>query len=992
MATISLADLALLTATEVRAEVEVWRATAGRGDLDETAIAGAWLPSAPGWTDVTATILADRGLTVDHDGTGATIAVRIADETRAAWADDLAVAVVARARTPDGGDSGRRLLAWGYLPGAGTQEVGEGGDQSGERTITYHGYWARTPVPAHRLGRRNLAQGATVAASTAPLTSVTAEAPLEYISQEDNAAAKAIDGNADTAYVADIIADPAQPAIGDTWDPRILRAYAGRTVRSVGAGGEPIWIELYAGVDTTPWGTTWTAPPDMYNTASGEGRPTIRAGDGVLATSVGTWSDGIKYLQIRAIGGDGNYNREAWIQWVLGVGDRPVKVSFEIKAASSPAIGQPILCYIVGAKREDLRLALPQNWTAHELRFDGGDASGRIAINFKFPKGVLMAQDLYWAIRKLRVSVGYRDGQGPGPLFVSYDNGAGIGRTQRIAFDIIPPEWGIPADGSVILADDEKTFRAKFDPGDRQVIQFRNLQPEWFFGPGIGKLALRYAADPNRLAFNPSAGVLATIETIDFTTNGLTWQPYQGISRQSPIGTGNLAVEDYPHVGLLPGAYGGGYLWLDLGAYQPARLSLAITSGQTAISVDDPDRLASGMEVVIGTERLLLGAQDGASFAVARAQGGTVAAAHDANDAVTPRIGGAAQTGPQWDALQLRRKPGTPAIKSGVILTSNLATPGDPSQGGAKWERHPDWQRLTRFDNPTRAETIDLAPAGGAIQARHVCVGDVLMHRSADGVAQRFKLNEIVVREWLPNAGAAAGWAGHGASHAADAAAHLLTQHGGIPAAKVAVAAAPAPFGDLTIAPAMLSQALDNLAGDELAIWLDPTNAATIAPAPANPQYDAREPYVTLTEATIVGGLALDWGDRSPVAQVKVTGRDAAALRTHLVAYPDIAGRLGETVEIGPVAVRSREDTRARAARLYRARSVRRTPRRVVVGPAPWARPGLRVVYDAATLDAGGAARGINCVIEGYRHTIRDEGGAIGLVWETELTLREVPL
>jgi len=993
---ISSQHLAVLTSHESGALVEVWRSNQARGVLDEAAIvAPSWLPTTgAGWTDVSAQVLLSEGVEVAHDGRGHTISLTIAAESRLEWLDDLAVAIVAQAW--DGSAyTARAVVAWGYLAGDGSQQLDADGNQSGKRTAQYAGYWERTRVPAHRLGRANLADGATVAGSTPALASVTAEAPGEYLSQDDNAPAKAIDQDADTVYIGDIIADPTQPTIGDDDNVHILRAYAGRTTRSIGAGNEPVWIELAYVHQVATWGTMTSsgAVPNLYDSSSN-----LR-NDSQIISSIPTVAPFGSYYQIRARTGQADPTVRNGVQWNLGLGaaGRPLKMVMEYRAPDPASEGRQMYVTLKdlspdAGSGEQRLLRMAGTWQEAEFDIAAVSNYGGVVLRVQNGRGEVATADLYMAFR-FKFYLGYSD-KGYAEthdfkkLHLSWDDGAGGVGTQRIAWDLSnnTDDWVIPPLGTVIICDDAATFRAKFDPGDRQVYQMRNLNPSWFFGPGVGKLALRYGQVAPFNTYAPATG-FDTIEEINFVTNGLTWLPYQGVSRQSPIGTGALAVEDYPHVGLLPGSYGGGFLWLDLGAYQSARLALPMTSGQTTMQVDDGDRLVPGGEAVIGTERLLLGARTQNSFAVTRAYGGTTAAAHNPDVAVTPRLAGATQTGPQWDTIELRRKPGTPAIRSGVVIASNLASPGDPSTGGSKWERHPDWTLIARFDNQAQADVISLAVPGGVIQARHVCVGDVLMHRRA-GVAQRWKLNELVVREVLPGQSSAGGWVGHAAADMAEAAAHFLTQHGGLPASKLAVTATPAPMGDLPVAASTLAQILGNLAGDAgLVVWLDPYNAATIAPDPSNPQYDAREAYVTLDSSMLLNPPAGDWAVARPVAQVKGTFRETASLRTYVIAYPDIPGTLGEVAEVRGT-VRSWSDGRDRAEREYRVRNTRRTPQRVTVGPAPWARPYMRVVYTSAELDAGGQFSGVNCVLTAYRHKFSvDDAGAVQ--WECDLSLSE---
>lgn len=989
MATISSDNLSILQAQEVRADVEIWRGPV-RGDFDEADLADPWLPAGPDWEDVSDQVLIDGRLDVTHDGQGSRFPLSIADERKDEWADDCAVAVVARARLTSI-DSGRVLVGWGYLPGQGRQRITPTGDQIGERLASYASYWDRTNLPAHRLGRVNLAEGATVEASTSPLASVTAEAPLEYISQDDNAAAKAIDQEADTVYIGDIIADPTQPTIGSSSEVQILRLYAGRTTRTIGAGNEPIWIELCYVRAVSTWGamTSSGAVPDLFEMGS-----EVRNDAAVVSTITTSGPDGA-YYQVKSKTGQPSPTVSNGVQWneSLGLPDRPAKLLLEYKAAAPASIGRGIRVTFKpldpGASGIVGTLALGSGWQTYEADLSDLTEYGGYVLRVQNAPGEVAAADLDWRFR-FKVYVGYSDlGQGgsQNKLHLSYDDGNGHTDTLRIAWDLAngAEDWQIPPLGSVILTDDLATFRAKFDPGQRQVFQLRNLAPDWFFGPGIGKVALRRGNGFRYQQYNPSGYTL--VQEVNFVTNGLSWTPSQGLSRQSPIGTGSLTVEDYPHVGLLPGAYGGGYIWLDLGAYQPTVLAFPMDSTQLTMTVEDGDRISLGVLHKIGTEQVLPSARDENTFVIARAQNSTSAAAHNPGDSITPRPGGADQTGPTWDTIEIRRKRGTPAIKSGVVIASNLISPGDPSTGGSLWERHADWFLVSRFDNPAQSDVIALSPPGGQVQARHVCVGDVLMHYY-QGQPQRLKINEIVVREILPGSSTAGGWAGHGASNNAEAAAHMLTQHGGMPPTKLTIAASPAPMGDLPITPATLAQVLDNLAGDELRIWLDPYNGATIAPDPSSPLYDAREPYLTIDASVLISDPAVDWGDRQPVAQIRLTARETASLRTYVVTYPQRPASLGKVVDVGPVSVRSYADAFRAAERIFRARNVRRTPQNVTIGPAPWLRPWLRVLYDVAALDASGAVQGVNCAITAYTHHFADDGA--GLVWTADLSLQEI--
>lgn len=991
MATISATHLAILSDPEVRADVEVWRGPV-RGDLDESGIAGAWLPSGVDWEDVSDTVVLSEGIEVPHDGRGARIAIKIADESKADWLDDQAVAIIARARIV-GGDTGRLLIAWGYMPGAGRQRLSGGIDQVGERVATYSGYWERGRVPPHRLGRRNLADDATIGGSTPALASTTAEVPLEYFGQENNEPENAIDGEVDTVYIGDIIADPTQPTIGNSSEVHILRVYNGRSSRVIGADDEPFFVELCYVHAVSTWGamTSSGAVPDLFEMGSN-----VRS-DSAVESSITTSGPLGAYYYVKAKTGQPSPTVSNGVQWneSLGLPGRGAKLIFEYKAAASGSIGRGIVVTFkpldpsATAIRRTLSLGATV-FAREEIDLDSLGDYGGYVLRVQNAPGEVAASDLEWAFR-FKVYVGYSDlevGGSQNKLHLSYDDGNGHTDTLRLAWDVASgaEDWRIPPLGTVVLTDDAKIFRARFGDGPI-VYQLRNLAPFIYVAPGVGKLALRRGNGFRYQQYAPSG--YSTVEEINFTTNGLVWTPQQGLSRQSPIGTGALTVEDYPHTGLLPGAYGGGYIWLELGDYAATVLAQPLLIGATTMVVEDGDRISVGDDHLIDSEHVLVLSRDENTFVIARAQNGTTDANHDPGDAVRPRRNGATQLGPRFDAVELRRKPGTPAIKSGVLIGSNLASPGDPSVGGSKWERHPDWFLITRFDNPYQSPTVAATIPGGVAEARHICAGDILMHYY-NGEPSRLKLNEFVVREWLPGSTFAGGWYGHGATNVAEAAAHMLVQHGAVPGDKVVIAASPAPMGDLPINEAPLAQVLNNLASDELRIWLDPTNTATIAPDPSNPQYDAREPYVTLDASVLIGDPAIDWSDRQPVGQVRLTARETASLRTYVVAYPDRPSSLGEIKEIGPVTVRSRADAFARAERAFRSLNTRRKPQNVTIQAAPWVRPWQRVIYDVAALDASDAARGVNCAITAFTHKFVDDGA--GTVWTVDLTISEIVL
>ena len=139
-----------ITEAHVASQEFGWWLGPRRGDLDEAAIVAGWLPSTgAGWVDQSATVLAEAD--VPWEGRGFGLRFTVADEARLTWADDLAVALVARSYL-DGAYTAWALVAWGYLTGEGRQRAGVALDQTGERVATYAGYWGQINLPAHRFG------------------------------------------------------------------------------------------------------------------------------------------------------------------------------------------------------------------------------------------------------------------------------------------------------------------------------------------------------------------------------------------------------------------------------------------------------------------------------------------------------------------------------------------------------------------------------------------------------------------------------------------------------------------------------------------------------------------------------------------------------------------------------------------------------------------------------------------------------------------------
>ena len=227
-----------------------------------------------------------------------------------------------------------------------------------------------------------------------------------------------------------------------------------------------------------------------------------------------------------------------------------------------------------------------------------------------------------------------------------------------------------------------------------------------------------------------------------------------------------------------------------------------------------------------------------------------------------------------------------------------------------------------------------------------------MVARMADG--GRAKLNELVILQHKPGASTAGGFVGHGATHLSSVLGHLLTQHGGVPAAKVTIVGSTATIGDLPIAPATLARALDQLEhSGRVRVLCDRYNAVVITPAPASPAYTATSAACTFDHGNVVGDVEVGWSRAHAVAQVRVTAREAASLRTYDTRYPARPASLGEIVQVRYALVRSGREAVDAGEAEFRAGNARRQYR-FATGFAPWLAWGDRVIVNFDRLDASG--------------------------------------
>lgn len=1000
--------------------VEFWLGPE-RGVLDETTIDLDWLP-VTGWTEKTSEILLSEGAVINHDGQGPTITFTVADESRSEWKDDLAVAVIAQHFYPASGAFGDRyLVAWAYLSGEDRQTLNLDYMQTGQRIATYAGYWSKKPVESMRLGRRNLAANATIVSSSAILANPAEEAPLEYLSADTCAATKILDGFADTPSILDVIADPVIPYIGDMPTVRFLRLFGPQT-RGVAVGGVPRFAELVFGHSVTPWGKTWTSIPGMYF----EGTAAERTEAGRIHTTAVTYMDGSKGFQVTSYQSF-DLAFSTWIQWIIPASPKiPMKSVIEIKAGNPFSVGKRVHLLLSDATPEHTQrfdvnpFALGLDWQKFEFSYTSDEHAGGAKIEITTVQGETFGGDVIYEIRNLDVEEGYSDEvQAPENsqrrLFLCYDNGAGTQAAQRIAFDLVggASDWTIPPFGTVIITDDIPTFKAYFGDTGKTLMQMKNLQPLWYWAPGVGKLKLAYSTNPLRT--NYSDGSLVTVEEINFTTNGFSWTAHQSLIKGdgtsgSPIGTGSWTTEEFPHVGILPtGGYGSAYWWIDLGTFAAPKLKLPMDTSSMRITVDNIDEYTEEGLCTIGTERIWWIGKDGDSLLVnARHISGTSVAAHSIGDSVIPdgftgqfQNSAAKQVGWNVDMIKLRRKPWTPVIRAGAVIYSNLVSPSDPTTGGLRWDRNPDWslaQQWSDRQGNLDVVTINLLDLfGGSKEMRHIVVRIDDMDRDPAGNPQRAKLNEFIAYEAQMAAGVNGLYRSKNASDLAGALGFILTQRAGVPAAKVTVATQAngnaiqtSAIGDLPIAPSDSNQVINSLAAKGLlSVWLDAANTATIDAQTTNPAYVPMVPYFTIDATMLTGSFVLTWSAAHSVSQVNITAQELASMRTYSASYPTVPAFLGTVADIRDVTVFTANDVSAIAEATYRDRNTRR--RGVApVGALPWLEKGQRILVNLPEIDLGGNGIGVTFVVASFSLQLGMDDG--GVTWDTSLTLVELGL
>ena len=992
--TLSGQQIAITRTPVTQVEYRVYLCDLGIGEFDESTIVEGWTPDGD-WTDVTSTIATDPSPTWTGTKRGRAGSFTVLNMNRDEWPDERAVAIMWRFW--DGGDwSPWEVAVWGYILGGGTQRRRSNGLVSGIVNFGYAKFWSKIATPGLKFGQENLMANASIVYQETALATLTSEIGLEFTSQAAGAGADALkDQKLDTCAIQDVLPGAIEPTLGDTATPKILRTY-GSFTRGIAPGGQARWIEVWCGHNLTPWGT-FTTPASVPNLFE-SGSNTRDDDNCKVEYSAGRMIITAKQNLVHP-------NQMHGIQWNFGIGDLPIRVKFRYKAGATDSIGKTIHVthdvgetLSLGSDWRTYQVDLPKPANLHDtlvFRIQGGDNNST-----QLPYSLLT--DTVIEVDDLEIGVGYSDMHFQKTygykLSLCVDDGDGHEHVRRIAWDLVgnSEEWRIPAFGSIIFTDDLAAFRAQFDPGSRQVYQLKYIIPDWYFGieggVGVGRVKLAYSTNANMDDYDDTG--LTTVDEIDFSVanGGTPWEEYQALSRQSPVGTGYFAPEDFPHLGLLQSAYNPGYWVFDLGAYQPTYITQNVAAAASTLVVDDPDEFPSSGSAFIDTDEFTYSGKSGRALT-----GVSGILAHDGGVGVGniyPKVDGAKQTGWLVDLVEVRRKQQTPIIQAGAIIYSNSASPADPKVPdihGHTWERHQDWTLLMRWDYGSNGlSTIVADPPGAYIQMRFV--GLIIDKMQVwDGVDQRAKANELIVRRYSPGATAGNSWIGEKSGDLSNAAAHILTNYGGVPASKIFVEGKAPPIHDLPLTPSFVESALQVIENLGLVhIWLDRYNAVHIGPVPNSPFFDP----VDLTWTWMLGDLRSepsgDWLDAHQVSQVHVIAKETETWRVHEVRYPEAARRIGSIIDLTDIVVNSAEDVVNLAKVKYREGNHRRQIT-IAAGPCPWIEYGQWHVVNLPDLDSGAGWESISFFVESFTVSLKHTAGG-NVSCETAIQLHELVL
>lgn len=1024
--------------------LELWLYTGLLSAFDETTITGGWLPGA-GWTNMTNQVRGDITLDLTEQTRGWKASWRVNNESRATWDEGRPFAIVHKHWYASSGYGARALFMWGYLPGEGAQTMDRYGVQTGTRAGSYADKWTRTPTPSLQFGRLNLMTGAQfdAAKSVAPLATPSAEVQFrEYVSQAVVDGTMGNDQNADTAVVSTLVAALALPStLGNTVQnisngvgfrpvPRIRRLFIGRTSHVVGAGGQTAFVEITCHAMHINWDfETPAAIPAFNEVAAGSPYPATISNSFVgTAFVAGAGVGGSQSFRVRLKNQASSAHPEngPYIQWNTGSGwvRLPAKLTFSIRAASTNpvnadySVGRTVHVTLKQASpaenaKDEIDIVLTDQYVDYSLTLDSVGTYGGVMMRFGAKVNGVNGADMLWELDNLRVTFGFNDLEhakvaDSSRFTIAFDDGIGGERRVNLFNDsLLPDEWIIKPEETMIIADDGQVFAARFTAGEKTVVSLRArtlTQPNLWFGPlSAARLKTEFTTNPSRVDYDDVTNVHDQVEEVIFS--GLNWtigaNP-QAIVRDAPVSTGGFTTEDYPRLGLLTSsAFGSSYWTYNLQAYVAPTLAFDIGTTDPSLVVSDGDHYENNVIVQVDNELIQCGLNlqgalrvttrgynpAGAPFAIGHPNG---PAAHLAGAQVIPWRNNVAQIGKLVSDVEIRRRAGLSRILDGKVLYSNEIAPPSP---------FPDFERTAGgywkvygFYSNAAGDVVKVPSPGGVPYVEARWLVNIVAHMEPyGGVLQRGKFNEIVARQYSPAASASGAYQSRQVAYLADMVGYLLVVHGGVPDFKYFWPFSGVSVDAVSVAPSMLSQVIDNVCqNSDFRVMVDGYGVCTLVPRPSSPWFRPSVPTATWGLADLRDVGTLTWVNRNRVAQVKLVARDVAGMRVHAVRYPDIAGTVGEIREIKDILVSGIDQARDFARAAYRQANGRRTPP-VVTGYVPDIKLYDRHVINLPGLDPGGGSIGVNTYVTGVR-IVWSEVASGSHRWRTTISLQELTL
>lgn len=977
-----------------RCEAEVWvgpgRLLTSGPDAATPVPNGSGDVSVPsGYTNVTGMISGISGAWEGHQQT-----VTLALHTWAARSDVFATDawVIVRARWVDANGD---WLPWAALVVGNV--IGGGGTADGRarakvasgdvRVAQEWFYYAKRPLPPLTYGLVDVARGRT-ATSSPILTTPAAENGIEYLSTSSVAADMAVDGNRDTVWVAQALADTVWTKPNWKTSIYIAEAFNGSPGAAIGTNGLPCFITL------------WCADGKLYES---------------FESATGTWNQhyGGSYARTSAWANSGSWslavslpNPEAGIsrEWTGLAPEIEAVVRFVARAATGTIALEALVTGTGSTHVETIRLSTTPH--VYEIRHPVNRAG---VLNLRFKSRQPGASVMYLDDLSIVGGVKCADtGQPYARLWLVWDDGLGgsnYADLQR-AFDLET----MAAESWVVLTDDVDLFKARFDPGpDAAVTQYREVPGlrDLDFASGRGRLRLAYYRRwPDLPGASGEEGLPWTDPSLAYRRWDdwkLNEQPAFALTsmlrRTSTAQTGVNSIEVKNPAPAGSDTVGVAWWEVNLGDYPYPTLAAAITAAAGASAqVSSTDGLPSAGYGWVESERVWYTITGPVSvrFDQRGVAGGGAAAAHAVGAPLRLDNAGTRVMSPLIAAVGIRRRPGTPILHDFTILGTALETAADPAVEvlGRSYENHPDWFPLATVRNNMQASPTYLlgAQPGDAVliawppppgttyaagrEVRRIRIYPMRMQRW-DGQPQRAKLNEVVAYAANPASGPAGGWRETAPADVRGIAANILTQYVGLPTTRLYLWRGEATglpwgrhYGSLKTAAGSVGEVLEGLeAKGMLRVLCRPDGTVEIIPDPRTTAASMQLPDRTWTADQITSWRYAE-ADAHPCAQVRVVARNADTGEMFASAYPRTPTLYGEIIEAGDLILGDQTQVDIQAARVFRQANARGAAE-VTTWRGPLPQIGRRHVVTYAAADSGGAIyAGTNMVVEGFQWTL----------------------